>query len=499
MDVKAFIKAKGQLIDGQWLAEGNLLESINPASGEVCWQGYSACPEHVDQAFVSAKSALPRWAALGFEGRCQIAKNFAKKVEENRNEMASIIAMETGKPLWEAHTEVNSVIAKVDLSIEAYLERTGEKHCVNQSIQSSLRYKPHGVTLVLGAYNFPAHISNGHIVPALLAGNTVIFKASEYTSAVAEIMMQCWLDAGLPAGVMNCLHGGAETAKLLLAQDIKGVYFTGSFNTGKRIHQQFAGRPEVILALEMGGNNPLVLGQTKHMSAAVYTTLLSSYMTAGQRCTCARRVIIPDNESGDAYLKQLIAAATKIKTSAFHKEEEAFMGPVISYGAALNHLEAQKQLLSSGAHALLEMKLQKDGCGFLSPGIVDMSSVQSPKDEEIFAPLIQIYRYADFDHALALANQTAYGLSAGLLSDESQEYQQFFDEIEAGLINWNRPTTGASSRLPFGGVGLSGNHRPSAWFAADYCAYPVASQEESSLKLPENLLPGIGLSDEQSL
>ena len=126
-----------------------------------------------------------------------------------------------------------------------------------------------------------------------------------------------------------------------------------------------------------------------------------------------------------------------------------------------------------------------------------MTTVISPPDEEIFAPLTQIYRYDDFEHALSLANQTRYGLSAGIFSDDLAHYQKFYQTIRAGLINWNRPTTGALSQLPFGGIGKSGNHRPSAYFAADYCAYPIASVEKALLVLPELTLPGVNL-DEQN-
>lgn len=488
------LQSKGHYINGSWLKnQGLTLVSINPANAEPLWQGVLASEHEIIKASEAAQQALASWSALSFEQRAEYTKKFAAQIEKNREPLAHLIAQETGKPLWESQTEVTSVIAKINISIQAYQERTNAKQTTTAEANACLRFKPHGVVVVLGAFNFPAHLSNGHIVPALLAGNTILYKPSEYTPAVAEFVMQCWHESGLPAGVINCLQGDIQCGKTLLAQDIQGVYFTGSYPTGLAIHQQFSNRPEVILALEMGGNNPLVIDEISNLNAAVYHTLLSTLITAGQRCTCARRVIIPNSSQGDAFLERFIKICQTIKIGSFDKKPEPFMGPVISHAAALKHLNSQKKLHAAGGEALLTMKLLADNTGLLSPGIIDMSNVQDPADEEIFAPLVQIYRYQDFDQAIKLANQTRYGLAAGLLSDKAEHYQRFYQQIKAGLINWNRPTTGAASSLPFGGIGHSGNHRPSAFFAADYCAYPVASMEQTYLSTPAQLLPGIVL------
>ncbi|AHE67251.1 NAD-dependent aldehyde dehydrogenase [Legionella oakridgensis ATCC 33761 = DSM 21215] len=346
---------------------------------------------------------------------------------------------------------------------------------------------------MLGPFNFPAHLSNGHIVPALLAGNTVVYKPSELAPAVAELILQCWHDSGLPGGVLNGIQGDATSAQLLLQQDIQGVYFTGSYKTGLAIHQQFSKRPDIILALEMGGNNPLIIDTVKDMQAALYHTMISAFITAGQRCTCARRVMIPDDHFGDQFLEHFIQSCKKIRVGQFTETPEPFMGPVIRHAHALTHLKTQEQLKTAGGNSLLAMSLLVDNTGLLSPGIMDMSQVKHPADEEIFAPFVQIYRYHHFEDALVLANQTQYGLAAGVITDHYERYEQFYHTIRAGLINWNRPTTGAASNMPFGGIGHSGNHRPSAYFAADYCVYPIASLEQPQLSTPKKLLPGIEL------
>ena len=481
-------------INGDWTqGQGRTLISVNPADNTIVWRGTHATDDEVRAACDAAHRALPKWANMDFAARANHILRFSQQVDVMREALTQLIALESGKPHWEAATEVAAVIGKAKLSIDACQQRTAEKQTVTPDAVNCLRYKPHGVVAVLGPFNFPAHLSNGHIIPALLAGNTVVYKPSDLTPAVAEFIMQCWHDSGLPSGVINCIQGDAATAKSLLNHDIQGVFFTGSYNTGVQINQQFSTRPEVILALEMGGNNPLIIDTVINIKAAVYHTLLSTFITAGQRCTCARRLMIPDNAMGEQFIAHFLQASSALRVGPFTNNPEPFMGPVISHAHALAHLNAQKTLQQAGGTSLLDMTLLTENTGLLTPGIIDMSNVKNPPDEEIFAPFVQIYRYNDFDQALVLANQTRYGLAAGLISENRDHYQQFYQTIRAGLINWNKPTTGAASSLPFGGVGRSGNHRPSAYFAADYCAYPIASIEQEALVMPAQRLPGMGV------
>jgi len=478
-------------IFGQWQkGAGAPFSSVNPATGVTVWQGNMASHEDTQYAFESAKSAAHAFANLDFTSRVNLVSAFAAIVETKKQILATIISEETGKPFWESLTEVASVINKIAISIQAYQTRTHESESTTPDATAYTRYKPHGVVAVLGAFNFPAHLSNGHIVPALLAGNTIIYKPSELTPKVAECIMSCWHEAGLPKGVINCIQGDATVAQSLLNLDIQGVYFTGSYNTGVKINQQFATRPHVILALEMGGNNPLVIDNIKDIEAAVYQCVISTVITAGQRCTCARRLIIPNSSIGDAFLSRYLEVVTHLKIGHYQQKPEPFMGPVIRASHAVSHLTQQSTLIDMGGINLKTMAHLEKNTGFLSVGVIDMTKAL-PFDDEIFAPLVQVYRYHDFNEAIQLANQTQYGLSAGLFSDDEHRYRQFYHEVNAGLINWNRPTTGAVGTLPFGGIGRSGNHRPSAYFASDYCAYPIASLEQPLLAMPATRLPGI--------
>ncbi|MEJ5864833.1 succinylglutamate-semialdehyde dehydrogenase [Pseudomonas farsensis] len=482
-------------IAGQWLAgQGEALQSLNPVTQAVVWAGQGADAAQVDAAVQAARKAFPGWALLGLDARISVLEAFADKLKARADELARCIGEETGKPLWESATEVTSMVNKVAISVQSYRERTGEKSAPLGDANAVLRHKPHGVVAVFGPYNFPGHLPNGHIVPALLAGNCVVFKPSELTPKVAELTVQCWVEAGLPDGVLNLVQGARETGVALAANaGIDGLFFTGSSRTGNLLHQQFAGRPDKILALEMGGNNPLLVDEVKDLDAAVYTIIQSAFISAGQRCTCARRLLVPEGAWGDALLARLVEVSRSISVGAFDQQPAPFMGSVISLQAAQALLAAQADLLGKGALALLAMTQPQPGAALLTPGIIDVSAVAERVDEEFFGPLLQVVRYANFEAAIDEANNTQYGLAAGLLSDSHARYQHFWLRSRAGIVNWNKQLTGAASSAPFGGVGASGNHRASAYYAADYCAYPVASLETASLALPAALTPGVTL------
>ena len=482
-------------IGGFWQAgQGETVQSLNPFNQALLWSGRAASPEQVESAVQAARAAFPAWARLSLAARIGVLEQFAAALKAHADELAGLIGEETGKPLWESATEVTSMVNKVAISIHSYRERTGEKSAPLADATAVLRHKPHGVVAVFGPYNFPGHLPNGHIVPALLAGNCVLFKPSELTPKVAEFTVKCWIEAGLPGGVLNLLQGARETGVALAANPgIDGLFFTGSSGTGNLLHQQFAGRPEKILALEMGGNNPLLVEQVADVEAAVYTIIQSAFISAGQRCTCARRLLVPQGEWGDALLARLVSVTAGIKIGAHDAQPAPFMGTLISLKAAEQLLKAQQQLQARGATSLLEMTQPIANAALLSPGIIDVTAVAERGDEELFGPLLQVIRYTDFAAGMAEANNTRFGLAAGLLSDSLERYQQFLLESRAGIVNWNKQLTGAASSAPFGGIGASGNHRSSAYYAADYCSYPVASLEAEKLSLPATLTPGVSL------
>jgi len=481
-----------QFINGQWQAGlGHTFQSVNPANNDVIWQANTATAEQVDGAVAAAREAFYSWADKTFAERLAIVKTFAETLKEHSEELAIAIAQETGKPLWETRTEAGAMVGKIAISEKAFLERTGDVENPMPQGRAMIRHKPHGVVAVFGPYNFPGHLPNGHIVPALLAGNTVVFKPSELTPAVAELTLKLWQKAGLPAGVINLVQGEVETGKALAShKGIDGLFFTGSSRTGHILHEQFAGQPGKILALEMGGNNPLIVTDVADTKAAIHDIIQSAFISTGQRCTCARKLFLPAGEQGDAILAGLIKATKAIKVGDYDAEDQPFIGSMISSAAAAGMVKAQQQLVELGAEVLVELT-HKENTGFVTPGILECTNVANFPDEEHFGPLLKVFRFTDFDAAIDKANDTSFGLSAGLLSDSAADYDHFLRRIRAGIVNWNRPITGASSAAPFGGIGASGNHRASAYYAADYCAYPVASVEAEKVNLPQTLAPGL--------
>jgi len=465
------------------------LISYEPATGAVLWRGQSG---DVDAEVAMARANWAAWASHPLTYRIEAMRRFANVVRGKHELFADTIARETGKPLWEARTEVDSVIAKVDISVAAYAERTAQRRLdAPMGSRMALRHKPHGVLAVLGPYNFPAHLPNGHMVPALLAGNAVIFKPSEKTPATGALLVECFHAAGIPEGVVRLLLGGPAEGKALAAHDdIDGLLFTGSASTGIALNRAFATRPEKILALEMGGNNPIIIWDTPDMLSAATLIVQSAFTSAGQRCTAARRLIV-DTKLYDPLVATLLKLMGRIIVGGPHDDPQPFMGAVIDNESADMLTESFLELMMRGGKPLRHLERPVADRPFLLPALIDTTDMAERPDIELFGPILQVIRADSFDAAIAEANNTRYGLSASLVSQDPALYDRFWANARAGIVNWNRPTNGASSSAPFGGIGWSGNHRPSAYYAADYCAYPVVSNEAEQARASI----GIGLRD----
>lgn len=475
-------------INGQWRSgRGPAFQSFDPASGAVVWSGNAADEADIAEANHAARLAFKAWSREPLEARIAIVQAFAKVVESRAAEFAETISRDMGKPLWDSRAEVAAMVGKIPLSIRAQSERAGVRDDAAPFGRMQLAHRAHGVLAVFGPFNFPGHLPNGHIVPALLAGNAVLFKPSELAPAVGALMAEAWEAAGLPPGVFNLLQGGRDTGGAILDADmLSGVLFTGSANAGAHIHRHFAGRPDVLLALELGGNNPLIVWPEANLEAAANLIAHSSFITSGQRCSCARRVIVPNDHYGDLVSDAVAELAKKIAPAAWNATPEPFMGPLISANAGAAVEQFEQDLVARGARQIVPVKRTE---AFVHPAVLDVTGVAAP-DEECFGPLVQIIRAESFDDALDIANATRFGLAGGLISDAPELWARAQQEMRAGILNWNRPTTGASGAMPFGGPGLSGSLRPSAYYAADYAAYPVATQAaESARKIPAPGLP----------
>ena len=482
---------QGTLLIGSQTPAGNgeAMASRCPWDNTPLWQGAAASVEQVNQAVVAARAALPQWLHVD---RAKCAAAYVTALKSQAQDFARVMALETARPLWETRTEVAAMVAKLDHSLAAQAARRAETRVTTADAVAITHFKPHGVAAVFGPFNMPGHLPNGHIIPALLAGNTIVFKPSEKTPHSGEFMCQLWRQSGLPPGVLNLVQGPASVGEALAQNpDLDAVFFTGSVAVGQALQRLQLQYPHRMLALELGGNNPLVIFNCGDHRAAAYTALTSAFLTAGQRCTCARRLIV--GPSDHPVIAELVTMIQSMRIAGPLDTPEPFMGSLISPDAADVVLAAQNRLLSAGGKIVLQASRIAGHDAGLTPGIIDMTDVPNPPDTEIFGPLVQLIRVPDFYSALQEANKTRFGLSAALLSDRRELFQQFYQHVRAGVINWNRPTNGASSALPFGGIGLSGNHRPSGAWAADYCSYPIATMETEKLTAPEKPAPGVSL------
>ena len=461
--------------------------STAPATGETLWRGR---PGDVDDAVTRAGRGWSGWAAQPLANRIELLRRFANEVRKDQDALAELIARETGKPLWDAKGEVEAVVAQVEGSVRAYADRTGQRR-LDSALQgtAALRHKPHGVMAVLSPYSAPAQIPASYIIPALIAGNAVVFKPSEKAPAVGEALVRCFHRAGISANVLQLLIGGSATGQELVSHPgVHGVLFAGSAHAGIAINRRLAANPGRLVSLDMGGNNPVVVWDTPKIEDAATLVVQSAFASAGQRSTNARRLIVKADLYDDV-VSEVKRLADRIIVGAPFDSPAPFMGPVIDNAAADGLTESFVYLLSNGGRPIKHMVRPQPNLPFLSPAIIDTTAMADRPDVELFGPLLQVIRVDDFDAAIAEANNTRFGLSAALIGGSPQDYNRFWANVRAGVLNWNRPTNANSPGAPLGGVGLSGNHRPGGFYAADHCAYPVASTEVEQPRLTL----GIGL------
>jgi succinylglutamic semialdehyde dehydrogenase len=485
-------QAPGDYIDGAFRPlSGDGIVTRDPArpSG-VVWSG-SPVAAHAEEAAAAARRALPAWSALPFDARRAHLERWRETCVKHAARLAAAISREVGKVAWEAELEAKVVAEKVTITLEdRVLARVAGFEVAAGAGKTGLcTFKPHGVMAVLGPFNFPAHLPNGHIVPALLLGNTVVFKPSEKAASVGQLMAELAHEAGFPAGVFNVVQGGgAIAARLATHPEVDGVLFTGSFPVGRRILEANLDTPGRLIALEMGGSNPAVVTAKADLRRAAIECVRAGFATTGQRCTCTRRVIVEDSVA-DRFVPMVLKLASNLVIAAADDRVPAFMGPLVTGEARDAVLRAQGRLAAGGRLLLEASPFDREGF-FLSPGAVEVARFERRADEEeIFGPFVQISRARDLDDAIAQANATNFGLAASLFSSERAEWEAFFAGVRAGCVNWNTGTAGASSKLPFGGLGRSGNHRPAGAFAVDAVAYPVATMVDTATPVvPQGML-----------
>lgn len=499
-------EVKGNYIDGRFVIPKDKQgewKATNPGNfldhSGVFHYGYAA----VDEAVEAARNAFKLWSQKPFSERAQLLQRYKEELKKREPQLAQMISREVGKPLWEAKQEVATMINKVDISLTDGMKPV-TRYEIPQILENTVGvcdYRPHGVFVVIGPFNFPGHLANGHIVPALATGNTVIFKPSEKSPGVGQLMAECFHSAGFPPGVFNVVQGEKEVGRRLSVHEgIDGVLFTGSYEVGLKIKQDTLQHYWKLVALELGGKNATIICDDAHLDWAVYETLTSAFITTGQRCSATSRVLV-DNKLLGAFLEKFHQQAKRFRIGYAFDEPAPFMGPLVDHLAVEKYLKFVGIASREGAEVVMRgrpFEVAGRKGHYVTPSIclvkdTDLNSVKKSvyQQTEIFGPNVAVYGYESLDQACALANATPFGLAFSVFTKERATFAQASLQLRAGLINWNRSTVGASSKLPFGGLKKSGNHFPTAVTASAYCAYPVASLEVAEPKMPSALLPGL--------
>lgn len=509
------------LIGGEWVTTGTSgLAWYSPAEpGRQVFAGGEVAG-HVDEAIAAARAVSGAWRGLGFVKRCVILRKFQEIAKARQQEMAERICDEVGKAMWESKAEAGLLASKVDITLDQGPEGFGMKRvsdfgiAITASRAGRCVFKPHGVMGVVGPFNFPAHLPTGHIVPALAMGNTVVFKPSDKAPGVGQLLARFFDDAlraGLKElgesydrcgrGVVNLVQGGAAISQKLVSHPgLDGVLFTGSWPVAKQIQLANIDRPGRILAFELGGSNAIGVMPSAELKAAAIEIARSAFATTGQRCTCTRRVVLHEQIA-----RRVLGMAAKIASNLVFADPRAshpvFAGPVISAASRDAVLRYSQELAKRGGEVIMQNGVIESTKGgfYVSPGIVEVArftsddwekSDEAGADVEVFGPLLRVSVVKDFESMIEQVNATRFGLAAALFSAAASEQEAFIDQVRAGCINVNTGTVGASSKLPFGGMGLSGNHRPAGSFATDYCVVPTAAMIESK---PEGVVLSEGM------
>lgn len=488
----------GDYIDGRFvrpLAPEGELALPSPADLDDVPGRFSVDAQHAGEAIEAARRASAGWRRTSVAQRGQLLRAYGERLRARRDELARAISRAIGKPLWESLTEVDAMIGKVGISLGAGLDLLN--FSVSPEPNTRLRTRPIGVCAVIGPFNFPGHLANGHIVPALATGNTVVFKPSERAPEVGELMARCFDEAGLPRGVINVVQGGAKSAEALVeSAEVDAVMFTGSTAVGSKILAASARFPGRLIALELGGRNPALVLDDAELSHAAREIAFAAFVTAGQRCTANSRVLVSRRVAG-ALIAKLEVSARETRVGP-PDAADVFLGPVIDEASRQRFLamaassrdafearvEAQRiEVGSRGYYLAPSLYVQR--AGGLDPARAALGR------EELFAPSLTVEIFDDEEQAIALANDNRYGLAAAVFTASRERFERIADELEVGLCNWNRSTVGSSSKLPFGGRRASGNHRPAGVFSSLYCVDAVAELHVPTPPTEAKLAPGL--------
>ncbi len=483
-------------------SDKNTFKSINPANKNDCLGIFPlSTKKDVDEAIAAARSAFSVWSNTPAPTRGQIIGNMGRLLMEHKDAIVALETREIGKTLKES---AGSVQEAIDTCL--FFQSEGRR-LYGQTVNSELPNKelftyrrPLGVCGIINACNFPAAVPFWKMIPAIMCGNTCVWKSPQDAPLLSFALARIMHQAGLPNGVINLVHGKGSGAGQYIVDavdegKINKISFTGSTEVGKKIGE-VCGRNLVSCSLELGGKNPLVIMPSSDMENAVQGAYWAAFGTAGQRCTSLGNLILHE-DIYDEFMEKFMEKVNNTVIGDSSKHEGILYGPMLSEKYALDFLKVIEKVESDGAHKLYgHGRITDESCpdnfhGNASEGVymwphvyVDVTENMNCFYEEIFGPAVTIVRAKDFDHALHLANASPYGLSSAIYTNDRLEAYRFKNEIKAGMTSINNSTTGAEAHLPFGGVKNSGNGtRESGIWVIEAYSYWHAVNDELSGKL----------------
>lgn len=474
------MKFLGNYINGEFVTErkGAAIHNINPYNLAQPHFEWFENPARVDEAIEGAKKAFYLWRETSREHKLQLFKKLEKSFQNKKDLFTQAIVQETGKALWEAKIEAGALGTKLKITTQDVLQLIQQLESTGRiEGKSEFKLKPRGVCGVIGPFNFPLHLSNGHILPALLMGNTIVYKPSEQAPQCASLYVECFHEAGFPKGVIQLVHGAkASGIKIIENKDIDAIFFTGSYPVGYQITKDLLQQRKdlsTLAALEMGGKNAAVIHPSADLKNALSEVITSAFATTGQRCSSTSRLFVHQSIYQEVR-KHLIKAISKIPYGDPNKES-TFFGPLIHPDAVDTYFKKLELAKKEGFQSTIDSKREND-C-VVTPSLYESHDpkvhLQSTAfQEEFFGPNLLMMSYEDKESLVEQHEATPYGLVASIFSEDKDFYDYCDQNFQVGLLNWNRGTVGANSMLPFGGLKRSGNNWPAGLFSFLYCSHP---------------------------
>lgn len=452
-------------IGGHWVTgSGPLVRDVSPADERsVLATFHDSTVEDVDQAVTEAHTAWSEWRQRPAPSRGRILLRLHRLLEDRRRVFSELMADEQGKTLSEADGEVQKGLNLVEFFAGEGFRLSGET--VPSEVRGSFTYtlrEPLGVVVAITPWNFPFAIPLWKLCPALVAGNTAVFKPASTTPLVASLLMESLMEAGLPPGVVNLVlgSGGISGEAAVLDPRVRALSFTGSNQTGQRLAGLVSGRP-VKVTMEMGGKNAVVVARSADLELAAAGVVSGAFGAAGQRCTATSRVLV-DQSVLSEFLERCQEQMARTVRVGLPREPSATMGPLITArqrDKVLGYVadaQAHGATVVTGGEAPVDDTLSHGN--YVEPTLLTGITPDMPLfQEEIFGPVLGVTPFTRLEEAVALVNQVRYGLTAAIYTRELSEAHRFVAEAEVGMVHVNNPTIGGEAQLPFGGVKESGS------------------------------------------